>query len=125
MGFDFTFAEKQLITFDTAPQIGFHEANAQDLGADKFKDDSYDLYTIAFGIRNCTSITAVLKEAHRVLRPGGTFACLEFNHVVNPLFSACVLSLFPSSSLLMRPLQCLRPVLIHSHPSPRYDLSGR
>ena len=71
----------------TAPQISFHEANAQDLGSDKFKDNSYDLYTIAFGIRNCTSISAVLKEAHRVLKPGGTFACLEFSRVNNPLLS--------------------------------------
>ena len=70
-----------------APQISFHEANAQDLGSDKFKDNSYDLYTIAFGIRNCTSISAVLKEAHRVLKPGGTFACLEFSRVNNPMLS--------------------------------------
>jgi 2-methoxy-6-polyprenyl-1,4-benzoquinol methylase len=70
-----------------APQISFHEANAQDLGSDKFNDNSYDLYTIAFGIRNCTSIPAVLKEAHRVLKPGGTFACLEFSRVNNTLLS--------------------------------------
>jgi ubiquinone/menaquinone biosynthesis C-methylase UbiE len=70
-----------------APQISFHEANAQNLGSDKFKDNSYDLYTIAFGIRNCTSIPVVLKEAHRVLKPGGTFACLEFSRVNNPLLS--------------------------------------
>ena len=70
-----------------APQISFHEANAQDLGSDRFKDNSYDLYTIAFGIRNCTSIPAVLEEAHRILKPGGTFACLEFSRVNNPLLS--------------------------------------
>lgn len=70
-----------------APQISFHEANAQALPAEKFTDDTYDLYTIAFGIRNCTSIPAVLKEAHRVLKPGGTFACLEFSRVNNPLLS--------------------------------------
>ncbi|KAF8964202.1 UbiE/COQ5 methyltransferase [Flammula alnicola] len=71
--------------YHNTPQISFHEANAQDLGADKFKDNSYDLYTIAFCIRNCTDISAVLKEAHRVLKPGGTFACLEFSRVNNPL----------------------------------------
>ena len=71
----------------SAPQISFHEANAQALPVAKFSDDTYDLYTIAFGIRNCTSIPAVLKEAHRVLKPGATFACLEFGRVNNPLLS--------------------------------------
>lgn len=71
-----------------APQVSFHEANAQELPPSQFMDNSYDLYTIAFGIRNCTSIPAVLKEAHRVLKPGGTFACLEFSKVGNPLLSA-------------------------------------
>ena len=52
-----------------------------------FADNTYDLYTIAFGIRNCTSIPAVLKEAHRILKPGGTFACLEFSQVTNPVLS--------------------------------------
>jgi 2-methoxy-6-polyprenyl-1,4-benzoquinol methylase len=70
-----------------APQISFHEANAQELTPTQFTDNTYDLYTIAFGIRNCTSIPDVLKEAHRVLKPGGTFACLEFSRVNNPLLS--------------------------------------
>jgi len=71
-----------------APQVSFHEANAQELPEEKFESNTYDLYTIAFGIRNCTSIPAVLKEAHRVLKPGGTFACLEFSKVNNPLLSS-------------------------------------
>jgi len=73
--------------YHNTPQISFHEANAQALPQDKFPDNNYDLYTIAFGIRNCTSIPAVLKEAYRVLKPGGTFACLEFSRVDNPLLS--------------------------------------
>ena len=47
-------------------------------------DASVDLYTIAFGIRNCTHVDAVLREAHRVLRPGGRFMCLEFSTVTVP-----------------------------------------
>lgn len=70
-----------------APQIAFREANAQALPTEHFPDNTYDLYTIAFGIRNCTSVPDVLKEAHRVLKPGGTFACLEFSRVNNPLLS--------------------------------------
>ena len=71
-----------------APQISFHEANAQALPESKFTDNTYDIYTIAFCIRNCTSMPNVLKEAHRVLKPGGIFACLEFSKVNNPLLSS-------------------------------------
>src|SRR3546814_12022773 len=42
-------------------------------------DQFFDAYTIAFGIRNVTDIPAALKEAHRVLRYGGRFFCLEFS----------------------------------------------
>ncbi|HEX5279524.1 MAG TPA: class I SAM-dependent methyltransferase [Micropepsaceae bacterium] len=47
-------------------------------------DASQDAYTIAFGIRNCTHLDRVLKEAHRVLKPGGRFLCLEFSKVTVP-----------------------------------------
>jgi demethylmenaquinone methyltransferase/2-methoxy-6-polyprenyl-1,4-benzoquinol methylase len=46
-----------------------------------FPDQSVDAYTIAFGIRNVTHIDRALKEARRVLKPGGRFQCLEFSHV--------------------------------------------
>jgi len=44
-----------------------------------FAGSSFDAYTIAFGIRNVTDIPAALREAHRVLRRGGRFFCLEFS----------------------------------------------
>lgn len=50
-----------------------------------FADGSFDLYTIAFGIRNFTNIEAGLSEAFRVLKSGGKFICLEFSKV-NDLF---------------------------------------
>lgn len=49
------------------------------------EDNSVDVYTISFGIRNVTNIDQALREAHRVLVPGGRFMCLEFSHVTNPL----------------------------------------
>ena len=51
-----------------SPSIEFHQGNAQDLV--DIDSESVDAYTIAFGIRNCTHIDQVLKEAYRVLKPG-------------------------------------------------------
>jgi demethylmenaquinone methyltransferase/2-methoxy-6-polyprenyl-1,4-benzoquinol methylase len=49
-----------------------------------FPDASFDAYTIAFGLRNVTDIDLALREARRVLKPGGRFMCLEFSKVVMP-----------------------------------------
>jgi demethylmenaquinone methyltransferase / 2-methoxy-6-polyprenyl-1,4-benzoquinol methylase len=54
------------------------EQNAETLS---FPDQHFDAYTIAFGIRNITDIPKALREAHRVLRYGGRFFCLEFSTV--------------------------------------------
>jgi ubiquinone/menaquinone biosynthesis methyltransferase len=50
-----------------------------------FDDESFDLVTIAFGLRNVTDIPKAVSEARRVLRPGGRFACLEFSSVPYPI----------------------------------------
>ena len=50
-----------------------------------FPDMSFDAYTIAFGLRNVTHIDTALREARRVLKPGGRFLCLEFSRVVVPV----------------------------------------
>lgn len=52
-----------------------------------FPDNSQDVYTIAFGLRNVTRIDDALKEAYRVLKPGGRFFCLEFSHVSEPFLA--------------------------------------
>ena len=57
-------------------RIEFSQGNAEIL--DDVKDESVDLYTIAFGIRNVTHIDRVLDSAYRVLKPGGVFACLVY-----------------------------------------------
>jgi demethylmenaquinone methyltransferase/2-methoxy-6-polyprenyl-1,4-benzoquinol methylase len=50
-----------------------------------FPDNSFDSYTIAFGIRNVTHIDRALTESLRVLKPGGRFLCLEFSKVEAPV----------------------------------------
>ena len=60
------------------------EQNAEQL---TFADRSFDAYTIAFGIRNVTHIDQALAEAHRVLKFGGRFFCLEFSTTTWPGFS--------------------------------------
>mmetsp|Transcript_36884 Transcript_36884/g.61091 ORF Transcript_36884/g.61091 Transcript_36884/m.61091 type:complete len:293 (-) Transcript_36884:288-1166(-) len=67
------------------PRMEWVVADAQQL---PFEDCSFDVYMIAFGIRNVTRIEEALREAHRVLRPGGRFMCLEFSRVTNPLLRA-------------------------------------
>jgi demethylmenaquinone methyltransferase/2-methoxy-6-polyprenyl-1,4-benzoquinol methylase len=62
-------------------QVTFVEANAEAL---PFADESYDAYTIAFGIRNVPRIEMALSEACRVLKRGGRFLCLEFSTVELP-----------------------------------------
>ncbi|MGD9809960.1 MAG: class I SAM-dependent methyltransferase [Sphingobium sp.] len=60
------------------------EQNAEELS---FADRSFDAYTIAFGIRNVTHIDRALAEAHRVLKFGGRFFCLEFSTTTWPGFA--------------------------------------
>ena len=59
------------------------EGNAERVS---FADCAFDGYTVAFGIRNVTDIAAALREAHRVLKRGGRFFCLEFSTPLWPGF---------------------------------------
>jgi demethylmenaquinone methyltransferase / 2-methoxy-6-polyprenyl-1,4-benzoquinol methylase len=61
--------------------VTFIESNAEAL---PFPEKSFDAYTIAFGIRNVPRIATALAEAHRVLKPGARFLCLEFSTVDVP-----------------------------------------
>ncbi len=65
-----------------AKNLRFVLSNAEDL---PFQSAEYDVYTIAFGIRNVTHIEKVLTEAFRVLKFGGRFMCLEFSETVIPM----------------------------------------
>lgn len=64
------------------PHLTWLLANAEEL---PLEDNSADVYTIAFGLRNVTHKEQAIAEAFRVLKPGGKFACLEFSQVHSPL----------------------------------------
>ncbi len=73
-------AEKRL----DAASFAWVVASAEDL---PFAPASVDGITMAFGLRNVTRISRALREARRVLRPGGRFLCLEFSRVTVPVLS--------------------------------------
>ena len=60
--------------------INWKVCNAEKLN---IKDNSFDFYTISFGLRNTKDINKTLEEAYRVLRKGGRFLCLEFSKIEN------------------------------------------
>ncbi|HET9640142.1 MAG TPA: class I SAM-dependent methyltransferase [Allosphingosinicella sp.] len=64
--------------------LAWKQENAEALS---FADSAFDAYTIAFGIRNVTDIDSALREAHRVLKTGGRFYCLEFSTTRWPGFA--------------------------------------
>ena len=51
------------------------------------EDNMYDFYSISYGIRNVSDINKTLKEAYRVLKPGGRFMCLEFSKIDNEILN--------------------------------------
>ncbi len=62
--------------------IKWHKAAAEKL---PFKSNTFDFYSISYGLRNVTNINLTLKEAFRVIRPGGRFMCLEFSKINNEI----------------------------------------
>ena len=75
----FDFGKENLKEFKN---IKWYKANAEKL---PFKDNSFNFYTISYGIRNVSDINLSLKEAYRVLKPGGRFMCLEFSKINNEI----------------------------------------
>lgn len=62
------------------PEVAWAVGDAQALPV---PDASADAYSISFGLRNVTDVAAALREARRVLKPGGRFLCLEFSRPVS------------------------------------------
>ena len=65
-----------------------------------FESSSFDAYTTAFCMRNVTHLDQALKEAYRILKPGGRFLCLEFSHMIIPSLS----KLYDTYSFKLLPL---------------------
>ena len=64
--------------------VKWYKAKAEKL---PFSSDTFDFYSISFGLRNVSDINLALKEAFRVLKPGGRFMCLEFSKIDNELLN--------------------------------------
>lgn len=64
-------------------RIHFTQGDAEHI---TFPDHTFDAAMVGFGIRNVTHMEQGFREMHRVLKPGGTFMCLEFSRPVNPVF---------------------------------------
>lgn len=75
-------AKKKSIDLNLFQNLKFTVASAEEF---PFPDNSFDYYTIAFGIRNVPDINKALKEAYRVLKPMSKFICLEFSKVKESL----------------------------------------
>ena len=86
-------------------------SNAEEL---PFPNASFDAYVIAFGLRNVTHIEKALLEAHRVIKPGGRFICLEFSQVISPALK----SLYDDYSF--RVLPKLGSIIARDHASYKY-----
>ena len=65
---------------DKFENVNWIIANAENLPISK---NSFDFYTISFGLRNTKKLNKALKEAYRVLKPGGRYLCLEFSKIQN------------------------------------------
>lgn len=92
-------------------RIDWVVGDAQDL---PFEDNSFDAYTIAYGIRNVADIDKALREAHRVLRSGGIFMCLEFSQFKLPFLRQ------PYERYLLEVLPIMGEIVVGDYKSYRY-----
>jgi demethylmenaquinone methyltransferase/2-methoxy-6-polyprenyl-1,4-benzoquinol methylase len=96
IGTDFCRPMLEIAAGKTSGRIRFIEGDALDL---PFRDGTFDVATIAFGLRNLSSVESGLAELSRVLKPGGWVAVLEFsrpaNAVLRPLFNVYFTKVLP------------------------------
>jgi len=77
--------QKRAEAEDMAERLSWVVGDAMEL---PFEDNTFDVYTISFGIRNVTRIPDALREAYRVLRPGGRIMVLEFSQIPNDMLQS-------------------------------------
>ena len=96
VGTDFCRPMLSIAAGKTSGRIRFVEGDALDL---PFRDGSFDIATIAFGLRNLSNVESGLAELSRVLKPGGWVAVLEFsrpaNAMLRPVFNFYFRKLLP------------------------------
>jgi len=96
VGTDFCRPMLQIAAGKTSGRIRFIEGDALDL---PFRDGTFDVATIAFGLRNLSNVESGLAELSRVLKPGGWVAVLEFsrpaNAVLRPVFNLYFTKVLP------------------------------
>ena len=96
VGTDFCRPMLDIAAGKTSGRIRYIEGDALDL---PFRDGTFDVVTIAFGLRNLSSVESGLAELSRVLKPGGWVAVLEFsrpaNAILRPLFNLYFRKLMP------------------------------
>lgn len=79
-------AKQKAKDLDVDPRLlEFKNGNAEHL--EGIEDNSVDVYVISFGLRNVPDTKKALKEAYRVLKPGGRFVCMEFSKVENAVLA--------------------------------------
>lgn len=97
--------------FPNESRLDWVVGDAQEL---PFEDESFDAYTIAYGIRNVADIDLALDEAHRVLKPGGIFMCLEFSRFKVPYLDE------PYRKYLLEVLPVMGEIVVGDYKSYRY-----
>ena len=76
--------EQGKIKLKNHKSITWINSNAENIPVN---DNTFDYYSISYGIRNVSNINMALKEAFRVLKPGGRFMCLEFSKIDNEMLN--------------------------------------
>ena len=94
-------AYDKVLTAGVEKEAQLRQADAMNL---PYEDESFNIVTIGFGLRNVPDANQVLREVYRVLKPGGKFAVLETSQPTNPIVKVgwkAYFKLFPKFAKLL------------------------